>query len=123
MQPLSVDPTLSAIAQQRAQEIVGNFSHNYWWASQVCWKSYGENLAYSSINTDFVSQWMNSAPHRANILNPKFDQIGTAVYTVGNTTYAVQVFIESCNMQAPTVRSVTPTAPPVVLPNTALAQP
>lgn len=41
----------------------------------------GENLALGVFNTDqmLVQAWMNSPTHRANILNPKFTEIGVAV--------------------------------------------
>jgi len=41
----------------------------------------------------FMSQWMNSAPHRKNILNPKFRALGVGVSTARDgKVYAVQVF-------------------------------
>jgi len=42
----------------------------------------GENIAWGSgqvgSTRSIVSAWMNSPSHRANILNPKFDEIGIA---------------------------------------------
>jgi uncharacterized protein YkwD len=47
--------------------------------------SVGENLLWSSPTVDpsgAVAMWMRSAPHRANILNPRFRDIGIgAVYS------------------------------------------
>lgn len=65
----------------------------------------GENLALGDFGTDekLVQAWMDSPGHRANILNPKFTEIGVATRK-GNfegkpTWLAVQVFglpRESC---------------------------
>jgi uncharacterized protein YkwD len=58
------------------------------------WQAYGENLAsgYPSAS-GAMTGWMNSAGHRANILNSTFSDIGTA-YVVDATgrPYYVQVF-------------------------------
>lgn len=49
----------------------------------VCTWQVGENIAWGSGKTAsprlIVAAWMSSAPHRVNILNPKFDEIGIAV--------------------------------------------
>jgi hypothetical protein len=57
----------------------------------------GENLAMDFSQTDDVfSAWMNSPSHRANILNPNYQEIGLAVKTgevqSHNATLAVLVF-------------------------------
>ncbi len=48
-----------------------------------CSWSVGENIAWgsgsSSSPRQIVGAWMNSAPHRANILNRRFEHIGVAV--------------------------------------------
>ena len=65
----------------------------------VSYRSWGENIAYiSGVNdpqalaTQFMTNWMNSSGHRANILSANFDSIGIGVYKVGNTVYATQEF-------------------------------
>lgn len=49
----------------------------------VCTWLVGENIAWgtgkSGSPRQIVAAWMNSTPHRINILNPKFDEIGIAV--------------------------------------------
>jgi uncharacterized protein YkwD len=49
----------------------------------------GENLAIGGFrsNADLVEAWMQSPTHRANIMNPKYAEIGVAV---GKTTYENQ---------------------------------
>ncbi|WP_300262184.1 CAP domain-containing protein [Clostridium sp.] len=66
-------------------------SYNYW----------GENIAYlsgysgdSNIANQFMTNWMNSSGHRANILSPNFTSIGVGVYKIGNTYYATQEFMK-----------------------------
>lgn len=55
----------------------------------------GENIAYGNITADqMVTNWMNSAGHRANILNPAFTAVGTgAAVTSSGRWYGVQDFI------------------------------
>lgn len=61
----------------------------------ICIWLVGENIAWgtgkASSPRQVVASWMNSAPHRLNILNPKFDEIGVAVdpgSPVGNVANA-----------------------------------
>lgn len=58
----------------------------------------GENLALGNFNGDqgIVKAWMNSPGHRANILNPKYTELGVAEsegdFQGRNVTIAVQIF-------------------------------
>jgi len=60
----------------------------------------GENLAEGNFvnNSDLLTAWMNSPGHRANILNPRFKEIGVAVgkgeFEGHETWMAVQEFGE-----------------------------
>lgn len=65
----------------------------------VSYQAWGENIAYiqssssnSSLASQFMTNWMNSSGHRANILSTNFSSIGIGVYKVGNTYYATQEF-------------------------------
>lgn len=65
----------------------------------VSYKAWGENIAYISGVSDanalaeqFMTQWMNSSGHRANILSTNFSSIGVGVYKIGNKVYATQEF-------------------------------
>ena len=55
----------------------------------------GENVAYgNSTAPELVQMWMDSAGHRANILNPKFSHLGVgAVQTSTGRWFGVQVFL------------------------------
>lgn len=55
----------------------------------------GENVAYGNVTPEqLVAMWMNSAGHRANILNPAFTHLGVGdVKTSTGRVYGVQVFL------------------------------
>lgn len=58
-------------------------------------RSVGENVAYGNVSAEeMVRMWMNSAGHRANILNAGFTHIGIGdVTTATGRVYGVQVFL------------------------------
>lgn len=51
-----------------------------------------ENVAEAPDVSTLHIAWMNSAPHRANILDPQVDSIGIAIERRGNELYATQDF-------------------------------
>ncbi len=55
----------------------------------------GENVAFGNVSPDaLVKMWMDSAGHRANILNPAFTHLGVGdVTTSTGRVYGVQVFL------------------------------
>lgn len=57
----------------------------------------GENVAYGNVTPEvLVEMWMNSAGHRANLLNPSFNRIGVgAVSSSTGRWYGVQVFLRA----------------------------
>ena len=62
-------------------------------------KAWGENIAYiggvsdaNKLAEQFMTNWMNSSGHRANILSTNFESIGIGVYKSGNRVYATQEF-------------------------------
>lgn len=102
---LTFDETLLKAAQLRAAEITENYSHDrpdgtscftvldevgfsYW--------TVGENIAWTegtlSTPATVSRSWINSEPHRKNILNDNFEVTGIAAVRVGKTTYWVQLF-------------------------------
>ena len=90
---LAVDEGLMGIARQRAVEIVTDFSHAG--LTDDCAQC-GENICNSYLGAasaaHFVSGWMASEGHRANILWAGVARIGVAVYRVNGRTYATQEF-------------------------------
>ena len=104
VEPLSLHSSAVRAAQVRAEETVHFFSHtrpdgrDFATAlaeAGVSYSSAGENIAYGqSTPQGVMDQWMNSAGHRANILNPDFTAIGVGHYENGNgTDYWTQLFI------------------------------
>jgi uncharacterized protein YkwD len=94
LQPVKLSARLTASAAQHSQEMGadGYFEHNSQDGTEF-WKridrfygqngydywSVGENLLWSSPNVDAAGAlqlWMNSPEHRANILNPRWREIG-----------------------------------------------
>ena len=55
----------------------------------------GENVAYGNVSPEqLVQMWMDSAGHRANILNASFTHLGVGdVTTSSGRVYGVQVFL------------------------------
>jgi Cysteine-rich secretory protein family len=51
-----------------------------------------ENIAEGPSVIGLHSQWMNSAPHRANLLDPELNTIGISVVQGGNFLFAVEDF-------------------------------
>jgi uncharacterized protein YkwD len=92
--PLQLDTALSAAAAQHAREMAqdGYFSHDsadgsafwkrvtrYYPSAHYRFWAVGENLLWASPDVDgpdAVTMWMNSPEHRANLLSPRWRQIG-----------------------------------------------
>lgn len=105
---LEVNPLLTGAAQTKAEDMAskGYFAHispegvtPWYWIDRVGYKySYaGENLAINFLDSkDAVDAWMNSADHRANILNNHFTEIGIGIakgiYQNRETIFIVQMF-------------------------------
>ena len=51
-----------------------------------------ENVAEGPTVMGLHTQWMNSPPHRANLLDPQLNAVGMAVMQSGNILFAVQDF-------------------------------
>lgn len=101
LKPLTVNATLTKVAQTKAQDMYQNkyFSHTsptygspFDMMKQfgVSYRSAGENIAMGQKTPqEVMNGWMNSPGHRANILNSSYTQIGVG-YVNG---YWVQEFI------------------------------
>jgi hypothetical protein len=148
---LTIDPLLTAAAQQKANDMVANnyFAHTSpagvtpWdWFAKVGYQfSFaGENLAVNfSDSQDVTTAWMNSPEHRANILNGQYTEIGIAtaqgtyegkpaVYVVeefGTPASAPIAFVSgaSAAVSAPTVTEPAAKPAPSVTVSTPVATP
>ncbi len=81
------------------EDLSGNLITTQMKADGVSYRAWGENIAYIGGNTNatelakqFMTNWMNSSGHRANILSTNFESIGVGVYKIGNKVYATQEF-------------------------------
>lgn len=108
--PLAYNSTMEHYARMKSQDMGdrGYFDHNnpegelitaQMQRDGVSYSSWGENIAYiggvsdaSALANQFMTNWMNSSGHRANILSSNFTSIGIGGYKVGNTVYATQEF-------------------------------
>jgi hypothetical protein len=95
------DETMCAVANERAQEIVHQFSHERPDGVSVIDSLYaagyvsgcGENIArYGNHASDVVDGWMNSVSHRENIMEPRFTHGVAACICVEGVYYWVSLF-------------------------------
>lgn len=127
---LRLSSKLSTAAQAKANDMVAK---NYWshtapngktpWnfitASGYQYFSAGENLAYGFPNAETaVEGWMNSAEHRANLLNSSFTEVGFGIAPAKNfqghgaTTVIVAMYAEpSVGLPAGATTSVSTDQP------------
>ena len=101
--PVTMSQELGKAAMIRAQEIEVSFSHtrpngSYFTSvlkeNGITYRLAGENIAWGQKSPEEVMRaWMNSAGHRANILNPNFKELGVAHYqNARGVNYFVQLF-------------------------------
>jgi|SRR5689334_7843436 len=96
---LKAQSQLAAAARAHSAEMACNnyFSHTGLNGSTVAsrvalqgykWSWLGENIAGGSSTPEaVVQQWMNSAPHKANILSPNFTDVGVGYAYASTSTY------------------------------------
>jgi uncharacterized protein YkwD len=107
LNPLTENEKLNQAAQLKAQNMVANnyFEHTspsgispwYWFVQAgYKYKYAGENLAIGFFESQEVyNAWLNSPSHKANIINPNYTEIGTAIISApaqGNSIIVVQEF-------------------------------
>jgi uncharacterized protein YkwD len=104
--PLRWDDSLAEAASAHAEWIVrnGQLSHQYAGEAGLAeraaqagahFQSVAENIAMGSSAGEIQKEWMKSAPHRANILDPKLNAVGFAVVERSGYLYAVGDFDRS----------------------------
>jgi len=137
LNPLIFNSLLSKSAENKAADM---FANNYWAhtspSGKTPWDFFigakyeysvaGENLAKDFYDTEgLVKAWMNSPTHKANIINPKYQEIGLGVVNgvLGGvkTTLVVQHFGSPRNgvvlsATPPTDISTTESVSPAVSP-------
>jgi uncharacterized protein YkwD len=89
---------LDAKAQNHAQAMAnaGRIYHSPNLAAGVSagWRLIGENVAVAPNVGSAQQALEGSAPHRENMLNARFNQMGIGVVAKGGRVYLVQVFVQ-----------------------------
>lgn len=110
--PLKWDPALAQAAAQHAQVMVQQpaLSHQYpgepdlvarGGAAGAHFRSIAENVAMAPSPQALEQEWMNSTPHRANILDPRMNSIGVGMVKRGGNYYAVEDFADGVAQLGP----------------------
>ena len=93
---LAINGKLNTAAQNKANDMAARdyWSHNtpdgqtpwtFITAAGYDYITVGENLAYGfATSADTVAGWMNSAPHRANVLNSNYVDVGFGIINIPN---------------------------------------
>jgi len=100
------DPALAAAARQHALRMAkaNQLSHQLPGEPPLQDRARHEGARFSTIAENVAegpsipglhTQWMNSPPHRANLLDPELNAVGIAVVQSGNMYFAVQDFSAS----------------------------
>ncbi len=131
---LANNPLLEKAARLKADDMAakGYFDHTspdgkspWYWLDQVgySFEEAGENLAVNfSDSSEIDKAWMNSLPHRENIVNKNFTEIGIAasrgLYKGKETVFVVQFFgrpaavnVKAAQAEAPKNKSALSPAP------------
>lgn len=101
----SVAGDLVAVARRHAQRMAasGAIYHNPKLGSEVSgWQAVGENVGMGGSASSIHQAFMNSAPHRANIVDTDFTQVGMGTaYDSKGVLYITQVFRKPMGSTAP----------------------
>jgi hypothetical protein len=110
--PLKWDSALAQAASQHAQMMAQQpaLSHQYpgeadlvarAGAAGAHFRSIAENVALAPNPQALEKEWMNSAPHRANLLNPAMNVMGVGLVKKGGNYYAVEDFADGVAQLGP----------------------
>ena len=110
--PLTWDASLAAAAgaHARAMAQANQLSHQLTGEPDVAdraaqqgahFHAVAENIAFGPAPANIERQWMHSAPHRANILDPGMNRIGIGLVSSGGTLWAVEDFSASTATLSP----------------------
>ena len=105
--PVTLDSTLTNVATIRSEEGArqGYISHRRSDGSNVTaiannwgvnWRIMGENLGrYQTTPSQLVNMWIDSASHRANLVNPSFERVGVGIARAADGGYYfTQIFAD-----------------------------
>jgi uncharacterized protein YkwD len=108
--PLAEDPLLDAVAIERSREMAatGRLGHvsaggesvfELLQRRGVSFTDAAENVSWSSGQADraerlALQSFLESPPHRANLLNPRFRSVGAGLIRVDDETYLALLLVE-----------------------------
>jgi uncharacterized protein YkwD len=92
--PMSAHATLGALARAHAADMArrGAMDHAGFYDVRARRGARAENVAYGCADTNCaIQQWINSSPHRANMLRPDLTRygLGSAVSAAGQRFWAL----------------------------------
>jgi hypothetical protein len=117
---------LQAVARQHAQEMAANnrLYHNPELGTDVRnWSRLSENVGYGGDAETIHVALMNSAGHRANILDRGVSQVGIGIAWSGTRLWVTQVFRQPTGAAATAAPAPAPTTPPAALPDVCAGAP
>jgi uncharacterized protein YkwD len=136
LQPLTLNTKLDAAAQTKAQDMK---NRNYWshvtpdgkepWDfvtnQQYSYKKAAENLAFGFVSSNStLNGWMNSAGHRANVMDPDLKEVGFGMVNASNyqgkgeETIIVALYGTPADGIVQPIASAEPTTPITSAPST-----
>ena len=94
LRPLTASPDLMAAARKHTSAMIGvqTLFHTASFTSLCCWRTIGENVGYGFSVRGLHRQFMGSAPHRANVLDPRMNQVGVGIIERDGTLWVTEVF-------------------------------
>lgn len=113
---LAPHPELMARAQEWSDYMAshGRISHSdVGTRVKSDWEKIGENVGVGSNVSEVHQAFMNSAGHRANILEPAFQYIGVGTTVRDGRVYVAEIFMRLRGSSAPVVRAPAVRAPAV----------
>jgi uncharacterized protein YkwD len=94
--PRAYELDLKAQAQAQAMADAGTIFHSASLTAGVSagWQLIGENVAMAGTIAQAEAALEASPPHRENLLNPYFTEMGIGAVQRGNLVYVAQVFVQ-----------------------------
>src|SRR4051794_13124742 len=95
LRPVAANSELNAVALKWASTMAKHrsLSHNPDLATAVHhWSGLAENVGMGQAVWQLHVAFMNSAAHKANILNPAYSQVGVGVVVIGHELFVVEDF-------------------------------
>jgi uncharacterized protein YkwD len=111
---LQLDAQLDSVAQSWAQHLAATnvLAHNPGLRSQVSnWTVLGENVGFAGDVASVQQAFMNSAEHRANILDPRYTQMGVGSATSIYPSCSCQVLWVVVDFRRPATTAAPAPAP------------